>query len=100
MAIALVDNPAVVDPRKFLTPSQIDVLRDLERFGRATKARNGWHLGGVFRKATTIKPLTTHGLAREDFRDGRHVLVLTYAGITALARLTSPSLRQHDQRQD
>lgn len=80
-------STVVADPRKALTPSQISVLRELDRLGRAYKVRNGWKLGGNFRKATTIAPLTRLDLAREDFKDGKHVLVLTYAGRNAVAML-------------
>jgi len=80
-------SAVVADPRKALTPSQIDVLRALDRFGRAFKVRNGWKLGGDFRKATTIAPLTRLGIAREDFKDGKHILVLTYAGRNTVALL-------------
>lgn len=82
--------PVVADLRKSVTPSQLSVLRDLDRLGRAYKVRNGWKLGGDFRKATTIAPLTRLGLTREDFKDGKHVLVLTYVARSALA-LLSPS---------
>lgn len=84
----LAQASTVADPRKSLTASQIDVLRQLDRFGRAYKARNGWKLGGDFRKTATTRPLIAQGLAREDFKDGKHVLVLTYAGRTAVAMLT------------
>lgn len=79
---------SVVDPRKSLTASQVSVLRELDRCGRAFKARNGWKLGGMFRRTATIRPLVSQGLAREDFKDAKHVLVLTYAGRCAVAMLS------------
>lgn len=79
---------SVVDPRKSLTASQVSVLRELDRCGRAFKARNGWKLGGMFRKTATIRPLVSNGLAREDFVGGKHALVLTYAGRCAVAMLS------------
>lgn len=97
--VALALNPAVTAPRKTLTPSQLSVLRDLDRLGRAFKVRNGWKLGGYFRKSSTCAALVRHDLAREDFKDGKHVLVPTYAGRTALAMLTpdAASPRRHWQ---
>lgn len=80
--------PIVADPRKSLTASQISVLRELDRCGRAFKAPNGWKLGGDFRKAATIRPLVSQGLAREDYRHGKHMLVLTYVGRSAVAMLS------------
>lgn len=80
----------VADPRNILTASQLSVLADLDRLGRAYKVRNGWKLGGFFRKSTTIAPLIRLGIAREDFKDGKHILVLTYAGRSAMALLTPP----------
>jgi hypothetical protein len=78
----------VTRPRKAFTPSQISVMRDLDRLGRAYKVRNGWKLGGDFRKASTIAPLVLQGVAQEQFKDGKHVLMLTYAGRTAVAMLS------------
>jgi hypothetical protein len=81
----------VADLRKTLSPSQRSVLLELDRCGRAYKANNGWKLGGMFRKASTVKPLVSQGFAREDFRDGKHLLVLTYPGRAAIAMLQPPS---------
>ncbi len=83
-------SPIVAAPRKTLTASQLDVLREIDRLGRAYKARNGWMLGGRFRKAATCAALVRLGLAREEFRNGKHLLVLTYAGRAAVAPAAPP----------
>lgn len=78
----------VAAPRKTLTASQFALLKELDRIGPATKARNGWMLGGRFHRLKTFTPLIVQGLAIEDFRYGKHNLRTTYAGRAAV---TPPS---------
>lgn len=69
-----------------LTGSHIAILADLDRYGHGHKVRNGWKLGGFFRKAKTVWPLVALGLAQERFLMGKHELLLTQAGHAELAR--------------
>lgn len=86
--IPLAANPFVLDPRGELSPSQIAIVRELDHASVAYKVRNGWRLGGFFRRASTMRALTTRDLVREDFAGGRHVARLTAAGRLVAERLS------------
>lgn len=96
--IALAKNPAVLDPRAALTKGQIEMLRRLDIHG-AGKVRGGWKCGGHYHRAATLRPLLALDLLREEFRNGRHRLALTYAGRMVVDRLapatTGPALDEH-----
>lgn len=83
----LARNPAAADAVRHLSPSQRDVLRTLDLYKAAHRAGPGWRLAGNFRKARTLKPLITLGLAEESFEHGRHRLMLTPRGREAAAML-------------
>ena len=77
--VAMQDNPALLDPRGTLSPSQRALLSDVRDVG-GFKVRNGWKVKGQFRKATTMQPLLRLDLVREEFTIGKHRIVATYTG--------------------
>jgi hypothetical protein len=64
MGITTLDRSAVdayladisANPRKYLKPGQITLLRKLVKHGVASKARNGWVMDGTFYLDKALKP--------------------------------------------
>lgn len=51
------------NPRKYLKPGQVTLLRKLVKCGIATKVRNGWVLDGTFYLDKALKPFLGMDLA-------------------------------------
>lgn len=84
----LAENRFLLDPKANLTPSQIDILCGIAAGERVARRRNGWHIGGFPRKATTVRPLLAGNLLAEHIQYGRCGLRLTTVGRMVVDRLT------------
>lgn len=81
---ALIDNPAVLDPRAALTPAQQDALCTIGYFRHARLSHGIWHIGKKRFAAKTVESLqrlklTTRALSGP--------LALTTAGQIAADKL-------------
>lgn len=62
--ISIAENPAVIDPRKHLTPAQRDALAAIEHYRHQRRAGPEIIIGRKRFKASTIEALEKHGLIR------------------------------------
>lgn len=84
MTAALTENPAVLDPRAALTPSQQDALKALSTFRHNAFLGGQWQVGDMRFSKRTIVALTEKHLVT---RAGERRLALTTAGQLAADKL-------------
>ena len=87
MIAALSENPAVLNPKKVLTPVQAAMLVDIDYYRKNFLARGCIVIGPRRCNLVSLEKLKSYGLISIDLNNFKRAVNLTQAGQLALDRL-------------
>lgn len=87
MIASLSENPAVLNPKKVLTPAQVNMLLDINFYKKNFVARGSIVIGPRRANLVSLEKLKSHGLITIDLNNYKRAVNLTQAGQLALDRI-------------